>query len=170
MHTPNEKEGIKQRLTGTHTITINGETKTFSIENVIVVPETVIAFWIQRRSGITHYVDLGSRTINYGTVYNDNQEMRFIDSQSGTFEHKGLDVLNDLEDYQSLVDYVAGRLLAKWDENEQVYLIGGGAKNQNIFRMFKEYFPNCAVHKNPQMASVEGMYAFGRYVYDAVLH
>ncbi|MBX6362154.1 MAG: hypothetical protein IRZ03_19030, partial [Acidobacterium ailaaui] len=67
-------------------------------------------------------------------------------------------------------DYVAGRLLAKWDENEQVYLIGGGAKNQNIFRMFKEYFPNCAVHKNPQMASVEGMYAFGRYVYDAILH
>lgn len=167
-HNQEEKEGIKDRLVGEWTFSINNERKTFRIDDVIIAPEGVSSFWNHMDQGMTHWVDWGSRTINYATVKNDGENMRFIDSQSGTFFGKGLEALEDLPNIESLADFVAGRLSAKWDKNNKVYHVGGGALNKQLIKQFSSYFPNSEVHPNPQTANVSGMYLLGRSVFDIV--
>lgn len=168
MHTKEEKEGIRSRLMNDWVFTVNGVTKHFTIENVIVCPESAVSYWNDDLYGLVRYVDFGSRTINFASVESDGENMRFIDNESGTFFGRGLEAMEGLPNLESLSDFVAGRLLSKWSQSDNVILIGGGALNQNIVERFTSYFPNTIVHEDPQLATVKGMYALGRSVFDYV--
>ena len=167
MHNQEEKEGRIKRLKGEHTITVNGKTKTFNIMDAKVAPETAVAYWIKEPSGKTRFLDLGSRTIGYATTISGDG-VRFVDTESGTMYGKGLEALGEDYDQRALADYICGRLIVDWNERDSVYLLGGGAKDDNLVNSIKEYFPNAMVLDNPQMANVRGMYALGRIAFNMV--
>lgn len=166
MHNTDEKNGRIKRLKGSHTIKVNGVTKTFAITDVSVAPETAVAFWINQPEGKTRYIDLGSRTIGWATTINDNGENRFIDTESGTYFGKGLEALNESYDPKALADYICGRLISIWNRNDIVYLLGGGALDEELVKYIREYFPKAIVTDNPQMINAEAMYRLGCYKYD----
>lgn len=166
MHNEKEKYGRIARLLGDHTIVVNGKSKTFNIMDVKVAPETAVAFWIKEQQGKTRFIDLGSRTIGYATTVLEDGTTRFIDTESGTFHGKGLEALGTEYDQQGLADYICGRLVANWKGSDVVYLLGGGALDDELVSSIKEYFPKAQVIDNPQMANVHGMYLLGRAVYD----
>ncbi|MFQ3543614.1 ParM/StbA family protein [Halobacillus rhizosphaerae] len=166
MHNDEEKQGRIERLIGEHVITVNGKTKKFNIIDVKVAPETAVAFWIEERNGKNRFIDLGSRTIGYATTVHEEGVTRFIDSESGTFKGKGLEALDDNYDQNSLADYICGRLLSKWSQEDDVYLLGGGALDDSLVSKICRYFPNTVVLNNPKMANALGMYYLGCVVYD----
>ncbi|MGE7840791.1 ParM/StbA family protein [Lysinibacillus sp. NPDC093712] len=92
-----ERDGRLKRLKGSHTISVNGVSKTFAIADVKVAPETASAFWINEPQGKTRYIDFGSRTIGVATTLKENDIVRFIDTESDTFFGKGIEALE--EDY-----------------------------------------------------------------------
>ncbi|MED1469866.1 ParM/StbA family protein [Bacillus salipaludis] len=164
MHHEEEKEGIRKRLVGEWSIIVNGIERTFTIEDVKVAPETVSAFWIHEPEGKTRFLDIGSRTVGYGTTLKEGSVMKYIDSESGTFMGKGLEA-TETTNYEEFADFIAGKLLAQWDENDKVYLLGGGAKNKLIVNQLKKYFKKTEVMENAQLANAKGMYLLGRNVY-----
>jgi plasmid segregation protein ParM len=164
MHQGEEKDGIRKRLVGEWSIVINGIEKTFTIEDVKVAPETVSAFWIYEPDGKNRFLDIGSRTVGYGTTIKEGNIMKYIDSESGTFMGKGLEA-TETTNFEEFTDYLAGKLLALWDEKDKVYLLGGGAKNMTIVNQFKKYFKDAEVMENPQIANAKGIYLLGRNVY-----
>jgi plasmid segregation protein ParM len=166
MHNEDEKFGIIQRLVGDHTITVNGRRKTFNIMDVKVAPETAVAFWIKEPYGKSRYIDLGSRTIGYATTIYEDDVTRFIDTESGTFNGKGLEALDGNYNQKALADFICGRLVSKWKKDDDVYLLGGGALDSLLVEEIKRYFPKSQVLENPQMANAMGMYLLGRVAYD----
>lgn len=166
MHNPTEKEGRIDRLKGSHTIKVNGITKTFLIKDVKVAPECASAYWVDEPMGVNRWLDIGSRTVNYATTINlEDEPLRFIDDGSGTFFGKGLEALETKYDAKGLADYVCGRLIKKWETNDRVFIFGGGARDENLVRYIKTYFPNAEVMNNPQMSNAEGMYRLGVAAY-----
>jgi plasmid segregation protein ParM len=166
MHNEDEKFGIIQRLVGDHTVTVNGRRKTFNIMDVKVAPETAVAFWIKEPYGKSRYIDLGSRTIGYATTIYEDDVTRFIDTESGTFNGKGLEALDSNYNQKALADFICGRLVSKWKKDDDVYLLGGGALDSLLVEEIKSYFPKAQVLDNPQMANAMGMYLLGRVAYD----
>lgn len=166
MHKEEEKFGRIERLLGDHTITVNGRTKTFNVMDVKVAPETAVAFWCEEHEGKSRYIDLGSRTIGYATTILEDGVTRFIDTESNTFNGKGLEALNDDYDQRALADFICGRLISMWDINDKVYLLGGGALDPQLVEAIRFYFPNAVPLKNPQMANAIGMYNLGRVAYN----
>lgn len=165
MHNDEEKNRRIQRLIGSHSITVNGISKTFYISDVQVAPETASAYWVNEPKGKSRWIDLGSRTIGYGTTINQNGINRYIDTESGTIFGKGLEALGEQYNPKSLASYICGFLIKSWDESDKVYLLGGGALDIELVEYIKEYFPNSEVMDNPQMANVLGMYNLGRNAY-----
>ena|SRR5690606_7363668 len=166
MHKDDEKFGIIERLIGDHTITVNGRKKSFQIMDIKVAPETAVAFWVNEPEGKNRFIDLGSRTIGYATTLYEDDINRFIDSESGTFKGKGLEALSDDYNQQALADYICGRLISMWNTNDNVYLLGGGALDNELVKHIIRYFPKAQVIKNPQMANAVGMYLLGRIAYN----
>lgn len=166
MHNEDEKNGRIKRLIGDHTITVNNIAKSFKIEDCKVAPESAVAYWIGEPEGKNRYIDLGSRTIGYATTLNEDGINRFIDTESGTFNGKGLEALSDDYDQQALADYICGRLMSMWKNRDNVYILGGGALDKELVKGITSYFPKAVVMDNPQMANAIGMYTLGRIAYD----
>lgn len=166
MYNEEEKFGIIQRLLGEHMLSVNGKNKKFTIMDVKVAPESAVAFWVEEPVGKNRFIDLGSRTIGYATTIYEGGVNRFIDSESGTFKGKGLEVLNNSYNHAALADYICGRLLSIWDKNDNVFLLGGGALDKTLVEQIKNYFPKAKVMNNPQMANALGMYNLGKIVYE----
>lgn len=166
MHNEDEKQGRINRLKGEHTIAVNGKSKTFNIMDVKVAPETAVAYWLKEPQGKTRYIDLGSRTIGYATTVCEDGVTRFIDTESGTFLGKGLEALGEEYDRQGLADFICGRLTSDWRQNDDVFLLGGGALDEELVSHIREYFPKTSVLDNPKMANAKGLYVLGRMVFD----
>lgn len=166
MHNEDEKFGIIERLIGEHMLTVNGKTKKFQIMDCKVTPETAVAFWVHEPEGRARFIDLGSRTIGYATTIYEDGVNRFIDSESGTFKGKGLEALSEDYNQKALADYICGRLISMWNKNDNVYLLGGGALDNELANYIREYFPRANVMKNPQMVNALGSYFLGRVAYN----
>ena len=167
MHIDDEKNGTKHRLVGSHTIKVNGITKTFRISDLKVVPEGAASFWTLEVKGLSRFLDLGSRTINYVSILNDEETTRYLDTQSGTFFAKGTEALDENYNPKGLADFLAGRLFAKgWKEtDEQIYLVGGGSLDSDFVEGIRVYFPNAKIIDDPIMSNASGSYILGRYGY-----
>lgn len=163
-HTATEKEGLVRRLKGTHTLTVNGVTKTFVIADVKVAPEGASAFFINQPVGKSKYLDIGSRTVNAASCVNIDDTIRFIDSESLTL-YKGIETFNNGFSPKGLADYICGKLLSIWDTSDIVYIHGGGALNKDLCEGIKEYFPRSEVMESPQYANARGMYLLGKTAY-----
>jgi plasmid segregation protein ParM len=166
MHNDKEKSDLINKFIGEHTITVNGNKKTFVIMDMRVAPETAVAFWINEPAGKTRYIDLGSRTIGYATTVYDDGVTRFIDTESGTFKGKGLEALSEDYDQGALADYICGRLSSMWNSKDEVYLLGGGALDSELVKNIASYFPKTKVLNNPKMANATGMYLLGRVAFN----
>jgi hypothetical protein len=168
MFNNDEKQGIIRRLKKSHTITVNGITKTFNICEVRIAPETASAYWINESVGKTRYIDLGSRTVGYASCINEDGENRFLDTESGTFFGKGLEALEDSYDANGLATFIGGKLSKSWNVNDEVYLLGGGSLDQKLVSGIQEHFPNATVLGNPVMSNAVGMFLLGRIAYHGV--
>lgn len=166
MHNNEEKDGRIQRLKGSHTISVNGQTKTFSITDVKIAPETAVAFWVDEPVGKSRFLDLGSRTIGFATTISEFGDVRFIDSESGTIFGKGLEALGNGYNKKALADFICGRISKFWKSDDKVYIVGGGAYDENLVNNIRRYFPNIEVLSNPHMANAVGMYNLGRIAYN----
>jgi len=166
-HNEDEKNGIRERLVGSHTIKINNVSKTFRISDVKVVPEGAAAFWTFEPKGVSRFLDVGSRTVNFVSVLNDEDATRYLDSQSGTFFGQGVEALDNNYNPKGLADFLAGRLFAKsWNEtDEQIYILGGGALDSDFVERFNDYFPHAKVLNDPVMSNAKGLYVLGRHAY-----
>jgi len=161
MHTDDEKNGRINRLKGSHTISVNGVMKTFLITDVKVTAESTTAYWVKQPKNESFYLDIGSRTVNYSKVINTDGHCRMIDTASGTFFDKGLEALGEDFNTKALADYLCGQLLAKWNPDSKVYLLGGGALNVELVNRIQYYFKNAEVMENALTANAEGMYVLG---------
>lgn len=165
-HNQEEKNGRIKRLIGEHTITVNNQPKRFVIMDAKVAPETAVAFWINEPEGKHRFIDLGSRTIGYATTLNEDGITRFIDSESGTIDGKGIEALGSDYSQKALADFICGRLMSMWSPNDSIHLLGGGANDSGLVSYIKEYFPKSSPMKCPHMANALGMYLLGRVAYD----
>ena len=164
-HNTDEKKSRIERLKGTHTIKINGITKTFNIADILVAAEGASAFWINKIPNKSYYLDIGSRTINACSVLNINNSPRFIDSESDTF-YKGIEALSDSYDPKALADYICGRLIRLWNKDSpHIYLLGGGCYDTILVDEIKKYFPNAQVMDEPHLANAKGLYELAKIAY-----
>jgi len=167
MHNDSEKLGIRNRLVGSHTIKVNGITRTFRISDLKVVPEGAAAFWTFEPAKISRFLDIGSRTVNFVSVMNENGVTRYLDTQSGTFFGQGIEALDGNYNPKGLADFLAGRLFAKkWkSDDEQIYVLGGGANDDLLVESLREHFPHINVLDDPVMANAKGLYVLAKHAY-----
>ncbi len=161
-----EKELIKDMLVADHTITVNDVTKTITIEDAAVAAEGASAWYANPTPGIARFIDVGSGTINLGTVKNK----RFISNQSGTLT-KGIESSNYT--YEELTETIRNVAVdeLEWNYNDPVYLVGGGAKLlidyvQHIFqysRLFNPLFQNKTYP--PDLANAIAFYEIGELLW-----
>lgn len=168
MHTDLEKQGRIGRLKGEKTITVNGHTKTFWIRDVKVAPESAVAFWINEPQGLSRFIDLGSRTVGYGTTIYENGETRFVDNGSGTIMGKGLEALGNDYNQTALADLICGELSINWSTNDNVFLLGGGSLDDKLVDNIRRYFPKAEPLGNPVMSNALGMYILGLVAFDGM--
>jgi len=166
MHSDEEKEGRRNRLIGSHTITVNGVMKTFCINDLRVAPESAVAYWVEEPRGKARFLDIGSRTIGYATTVNEDGVIRFIDSESDTIFGKGVEALSSSYNAKGLADFICGRLSRMWNQSDNVYLLGGGALDEELVFHIKNYFPNTIVMDNPKLTNAIGMYNLGRVAFN----
>lgn len=132
-----EKRKIKNMMIGDHTLTVNRETKSFTISRCEVTAEGAGVGLLQPRPGTTRIIDIGSGTVNFGSV----RDMRFIDKDSFT-EDFGLNTITN-KDYAAMARRIGVRALNKWDRDDYVRLVGGGAAI--LHDPLKEFFPNVEI-------------------------
>lgn len=167
MHNDEEKEGRRSRLIGSHTVTVNGVTKTFYINDVKVAPESAVAYWVDQPRGKSRFLDIGSRTIGYATTVNEDGDIRFIDSESDTIFGKGVEALSNDYNAKGLADFICGRLSRIWSTSDSVYLLGGGALDEELVNNILNYFPNSRVMNNPKLINAIGMYNLGKVAFNS---
>lgn len=160
-HIKEEKERIRQLLIGTHTLTINEVEKTFEIKEVLVMAECINAFWAIQPLGKTRWLDIGSRTVNFGTMEVIDGVVYPIAGESHT-----LQVGLEKTDFETFVDFangIEGQLgQYGWSNEDEIYLIGGGAEHHPaLVEAMIELYPKITVPENPQNLQVQGMYVFG---------
>lgn len=166
MHNDIEKKGLYERLVKSHTIKVNGISRTFRISDLRVAAEGASAYWIDEPRGIARFLDIGSRTINFVTTLNEDGINRYLDSQSGVFFGQGIEALGNNYNSKGLSDFIGGRLFAKgWKREDQLFLLGGGALDKHLVEFIRDYFPLAKVIDDPVMANSKGMFQLGRHAY-----
>jgi plasmid segregation protein ParM len=154
VHTDENKRIIKEMLLGSKTITVNGITKTFNIEDVLIACEGgVAAYSLSSYPKLLRLIDVGSATINTATLRND----KFILNESSTLPF-GLDTEEDI-DLEKLASKVISECSKKWKPTNHVVLVGGGA--EKLLPYIQDYFKKTTLHPHHQFANVMGMYKVG---------
>lgn len=156
LHDEEHKNALSNLLVGTHTITVNGVTRTLTIHRVRVVVEGGGAFWSSPKDGVVRLIDGGSKTINYITMRN----RKYVDRDSGTLGF-GFDT-NKSTDASQLASRVVGEVGKKWGKQDKVYTVGGEASR--LASLVKPFFPNTATLQPEQSAiSTDGSIDFNMF-------
>lgn len=159
------EEILKEKLLGEHTLTVNGETKTFDIDDVLLGAETASAFWLNQPHQLVRWIDIGSRTVGYATTMVEDNEAHFIETESGTIDQMGLEA-TVIDNPKSYARSIAAELNKVWKRNDEMYIIGGGGEDEEIVTAFQNLYPNLRVHERPQLAQVKGLLEFGKQVFN----
>lgn len=139
MHTPQEKQKIKNLLNGKHEIVINGSKRNINIERVEVAPEGSTAILSNPKNGLVRIIDIGSGTTNFATLYN----LKRIDKDSFT-KQIGTEVMRN-KDPEAMANGIFKLVSATWDLYDEVLLVGGGAAA--IHPHLSKSLMNCKVLK-----------------------
>lgn len=138
-HTDKEKQKMKNMLEGSHEFTLNDSTKTINIHEVAIAAEGGSAFWANPKRGKIRILDFGSGTVNAATLIDG----RYVDRDSFTLKY-GLNTINST-DFASMSRAVSVQALRKWDNDDEVFLVGGGA--DMMLTHILEYFPQAQLMK-----------------------
>lgn len=138
-HDEEEKAKLKDKLKGEHILTINNETKKLIIERVEIAPEGPSSILSNPKQGLIRIIDIGSGTINFGTLY----DLRRIDKDSFT-EKIGMETTKskDLNEMSKLIYRI---ISGTWESNDEIFLTGGGA--EKLYPYLSNLLSNCKVLK-----------------------
>jgi plasmid segregation protein ParM len=161
-----EKAKIMEMLKGKRTITVNGVTKTFKIQDVFVAPEGAGAFFSYNGQEETvRIIDCGGGTVNMATIRNGT----FIDRDSWTLNYGA----NSQEHYETekLVEAIIASSSKRWSKNDCVRICGG--ISEMICPLLSHYFSNIQVirplvggkFQHPVFANAVGFYRLGVEAY-----
>jgi hypothetical protein len=159
-----EKEAIERRLIRKHTLAIDGQEYNFEIKDVIIVPETMVAFFHLKPYGRVRLLDIGSRTVGYATMYQDEKFFQPIFEETGTIEKEGLEARRDVvekEEYDEYVENLAYELDHVFNEDDEIIAFGGGVLIPQIVEGLKKKYPNLTVAEEPLFVQVRGMLEYG---------
>lgn len=158
-HTEDEKRAIKEMVTGRHELTVNGTKRTLLISRCEVAAEGVTAGLLVPGGGTVRVVDIGSGTVNYGTLI----DRRFNDKGSFTLA-QGMETIRTT-DKAAFARQIALRALAKgWSKDDAVYLCGGGA--EGLLEAVRSYFSKTQlIPGDPVTANVRAFYLIARRLY-----
>lgn len=172
-HTEKEKQKMKNMLEGSHEFILNNVKKVINILTVAVAAEGGSAFWANPKKGKIRLLDFGSGTVNGATLIDG----RYIDRDSFTLKY-GLNTIIS-EDVASMARAVSVQALKKWDNDDEVYVVGGGA--EQMLQYLFEYFPQVQLLKpkvqikkgssiqmnflSPIFANAVGFYTIGKKVF-----
>lgn len=154
-HTPKTKQEMNELLLGHYVVEINGVLKEFTIKKVNISVEGASAYMALCRGqgGVKRFIDIGSRTVNYGTIING----RYQDKESGTLDY-GCDTVN--ANNSTLSRKIAADLSKVWKHfNDETHLLGGGAFkcSQELLR----FFPNLLCATDPVFTTAQAFYVIG---------
>ncbi|ACT00238.1 ParM/StbA family protein [Paenibacillus sp. JDR-2] len=157
-HTPDEKNAIKGMLLNRrHDITVNGQRRIILIQRCEVAAEGVSAGLLIPVGGTIRVIDIGSGTVNFGTLI----DRQFNDLGSFTLS-TGVETTRG--GVAALAHQIArAARAAKWQPEEKVNLCGGGALV--MLELLRPYFPNVGVIPDPVTANVRAFHMIARKVY-----
>ncbi|CDN41706.1 ParM/StbA family protein [Paenibacillus sp. P22] len=159
-HTKGQKELIKKLLIGEHEITINGRRKVITINRCEVAAEGVSAGLLAGTKGQVRVIDIGSGTVNYGTLLDG----RYKDLESFTLV-TGMETRRN-PDLDSFARQIAAYAVNKgWGSQDTVYLCGGGA--DPLQRELVKYFGSAQLLKPgmSEYANVDAFYRIAKGLY-----
>lgn len=161
-HTVEEKALIKEMYLGgdgKHELTVNGIRKTVWITRCEVAAEGVTAGLLVSGTGTVRVIDIGSGTVNFGTLI----DRRFNDRGSFTLS-SGMETLRT-SDPNAIARQVALRALSGgWRKEDTVYVCGGGC--EPLLEPMQAYFPAArAIDGDPVFANVRAFYLIARKLY-----
>lgn len=168
-HTETEKKAIKDMLIGSHTITVNGITKTFNIVKAEVAAECASVGMLEPELGTFHIVDLGGGTLNWATCMFDGERVRKIDQSSDT-ELFGMDTVKQV-DLGAMARLLVSRTQSKWQKGATVRVVGGiaepfAAELQKFYEHARAYHPVVGEKKvSPTFANAAAFFAITRSRY-----
>lgn len=154
-NTPQIRDEMQRLLIGNYDVGLNGEPIHFQIHAVRMIAEgpSAYAALCPGEMGIKRIIDVGSRTINFGSIQNG----RYLDVESGTLDY-GCDTEDS--DPQALAGRIAGDLSRIWKNfSSDTYVIGGGAIKHTQY--LASYFPQLLNVANPQWVNARAFYAIG---------
>jgi plasmid segregation protein ParM len=158
-HTKEEKQLIKEMVIGRHEVTVNGRTKNLLITRCEVAAEGVTAGILTPGVGVVRVIDIGSGTVNFGSLI----DRRFNDKGSFTLS-------NGMETIRSADPSAFGRQISLkaigggWKREDAVYLCGGGAGL--LLEVVQEYFHRAQLLSvDPVTANVRAFYEIARKLY-----
>ncbi|MGF7046414.1 plasmid segregation protein ParM [Paenibacillus sp. DS2015] len=159
MHTEPEKMAIKEMLLGRHEMTVNGKKKTIVIKRCEVAAEGVSVGLLVPGGGVVRVIDIGSGTINFGTVI----DRKFSDKHSFTLG-TGMETVRSTQP-AAFARQIAIRALANgWKAGDVVYLCGGGA--EVLLSHVKQFFTGAMlIDGPPEFANVRVFYMIVRKLY-----
>lgn len=156
-HLPEDKKAIKEMLIGSHVLVVNGERKTIVIRRCEVAAEGIVAGLLTTSQGIVRVLDVGSATVNFGTL----QDMNFMDLGSWS-ELLGMETFDE-QNPVAIGRKIVTSAQRKWKPHDVVKVCGGGA--EMVFPYIKPHFPNAELIKNPIYANVKAFYDLARKAY-----
>lgn len=182
-HTEKIKRQLSELLCGTHSISINGEPpKTLHVENIGIVAEGIGFYWdelldsegaIQNKwlstQPVVRVIDIGSRTINLGTViYTPEGKRLYLDRESNTLNYGyiALESANSdpddkvFEDFTRRIVADASRVWLTYNPAKDVVVLGGGGVI-TLGALLKEHYPISLVTKDPLFGNASGFAKMG---------
>ncbi|MFC5528457.1 ParM/StbA family protein [Cohnella yongneupensis] len=158
-HKPAEKEAIKRMLIGRHELKVNGERRVIIVRRCEVAAEGVSSGLLIPGGGTVRVIDIGSGTVNFGTLI----DRSFNDRGSFTLV-TGLETLKT-PDRVAFARQIALKALAGgWKAEDAVYLCGGGA--ESLLKPLRVYFPTAQVIEgDPVYANVKAFYLIAGKVF-----
>lgn len=158
-HTKEEKQLIKEMIIGRHDLTLNGKHKPLLITRCEVAAEGVTAGLLVPGGGVVRVIDIGSGTVNYGTLI----DRRFNDKGSLTLS-SGMETIRSVDPVAFGRQIALRALAAGWGKNDAVYLCGGGTVS--LLEAIRTYFLNAKpIIGDPVTANVRSFYLIARKLY-----
>lgn len=161
-HNEAEKQKIKAMLQGRQEITVNGRKKVFLISRVEVAAEGAsVGLLHPPQMGKKRIIDIGSGTVNLGTVYRNGSTVRFLNKESLTAPF-GIETIRNLQpDYFARMIYLKTENL--WSRDDDVDVCGGSA--EKMLPHLHEYFPAAKLVPDPSTVNARAFYEIGRKLY-----